>query len=54
MNFFEAQHAEGSFEKLVFINHTTRGARGRVVDESLCYKPEGRRFEFRMRWIFFN
>jgi hypothetical protein len=30
------------------------GARGSVVVEALCYKPEGRRCESRMRWIFFN
>jgi hypothetical protein len=30
---------------------------GHAVDElveALCYKPEGRRFESRMRWIFLN
>jgi hypothetical protein len=25
-----------------------------LLVEALCYKPEGRRFESRMRWIFFN
>jgi hypothetical protein len=28
------------------------GTRGSVIDSALCYKPEGRRFESRMRWIF--
>jgi hypothetical protein len=37
------------------INQSRRGARGSVVVEALCYKPEGRGFETRCdELIFFN
>jgi hypothetical protein len=35
-----------------FCCQTVTGARGSVVGEALCYKPEGHRFESRMTWIF--
>jgi hypothetical protein len=32
-----------------FVSYAEARARGSV--DALCYRPEGRRFEYRMRWI---